>query len=437
VSSRGPRPGAWSAARRLAEKTPPARNRYVDFLRAVSILAVVSGHWLIAAPYVVQGRPRLGHMLGIDPWTQWLTFGFQVMPVFFIVGGFSNAASWDANRRSDGTYSFWLYSRLRRLIGPVLPLLALWMIVATIARWLGTSPELIRLASQAALVPTWFLAVYTLVVLLVPVTRAAWNRFGIASFWGLAVAAAAIDWARFAGELPWVGWANYLFVWLAVHQLGYLWKEGRLGGPARSLPWFLGGLAVLAVLIGWLDYPRSMVGVPGEAVSNTLPPSLAMLALGAAQAGLALSLEPLVKRWLSRLVPWTATVLINGMIMTVYLWHLTVMVLLIGVLVKLGGFGLGLEPGAPGWWATRPIWMAALTAALLPFLGAFGRYERPAAASPGEEPAAWRLVFGTILVCGGLALLALAGIRAWVIVLPFVGAGLLNPRTIPGFDRKL
>ncbi len=39
----------WSQAKDLAAKTPVERNRYVDFLRAVSILAVITGHWLIVA----------------------------------------------------------------------------------------------------------------------------------------------------------------------------------------------------------------------------------------------------------------------------------------------------------------------------------------------------------------------------------------------------
>jgi peptidoglycan/LPS O-acetylase OafA/YrhL len=42
----------WSRARDTAEKAPPERNRYVDFLRALSILAVVVGHWLVALPFI-------------------------------------------------------------------------------------------------------------------------------------------------------------------------------------------------------------------------------------------------------------------------------------------------------------------------------------------------------------------------------------------------
>ena len=415
---------AWATARLLAEKTPEARNRYVDFLRALSILAVISGHWLIAAPFVADGRPHLGHMLDIDPRTQWLTFLFQVMPVFFIVGGYSNSASWEAARRSGHGYASWLHARLRRLIGPLLPVLTAWVVIATIARWYGASPELIRYSSQAALVPIWFLAVYMLVVLMVPATRAAWRRFGVASFWFLVAGAVAVDLARFAGGYLWVGWANYLFVWLAVHQIGYFWRDGRLAGPARALPWLVGGLTGLVVLIGFFGYPRSMVGVPGEVVSNTLPPSVAMLALGAAQAGLLLSLEGPFRRWLRQTAPWSATILINGMIMTVYLWHMTVMILLVGLIVKLGGFGLTLTPGSPVWWGTRPIWMVLLSLALFPFLIVFGRFERPGKADDATRPAVWRMIAGTLLVCVGLALLSLAGIRVWVLALPFAGAAL-------------
>lgn len=36
----------WSQAAAVAARTPESRSRYVDFLRALSILAVISGHGL-------------------------------------------------------------------------------------------------------------------------------------------------------------------------------------------------------------------------------------------------------------------------------------------------------------------------------------------------------------------------------------------------------
>ena len=165
----------------------------MDFLRALSILAVISGHWLLAAPYVDNGALSLVNLLQSQPWTRWLTWGFQVMPVFFLVGGYANGVSWEAALRDGKSYSEWLTGRLQRLIGPVLPLVAAWAVLGALAMQMGVAPEIVRVGSQVALVPIWFLAVYTFVVLLVPITYRFWQRFGFASFWILAAAAAAND----------------------------------------------------------------------------------------------------------------------------------------------------------------------------------------------------------------------------------------------------
>ena len=101
------KPTVWSRARALAERTPETRNRYVDFLRAASITIVVLGHWSVAAAYVSDdGQLQLGDMLSLAPWTQWLTWVLQVMPIFFIVGGYSNGISWEAARREAKTTRF-------------------------------------------------------------------------------------------------------------------------------------------------------------------------------------------------------------------------------------------------------------------------------------------------------------------------------------------
>jgi peptidoglycan/LPS O-acetylase OafA/YrhL len=419
---------AWARARELAERTPGARNRYVDFLRAASILVVVIGHWLMAAPAMGAGAFSLGDMLHVAPWTQWLTWAFQVMPLFFVVGGYANAASWDATRRSGTGYASWIASRLQRLVLPVVPLLLLWAALAALAHRLGASAEMIRVGSQVAFMPTWFLAVYVMVVVVAPGTYWAWRRFGMASFWFLALGAVLVDAVAFSTDRPGLRWANYGFVWLAVHHLGYLWRDGKMRQPARALPWAAGGLGVLLVLVHGASYPVSMISVPGEAVSNSRPPTLALLALGAFHAGLVLALEAPARRALAGIRLWTATVLVNGSIMTLYLWHATVMVLAVGVAYWLGGVGLRAVPGSAGWWATRPVWLAVLFAALAAFVATFGRFERPA--RTGARLPAWRSVAGAAAVCGGLAVLALQGIgspgalgiRAGIVLLVLAGA---------------
>ena len=45
-----------SRAAELAAATPSSRDRFVDLVRAVSIVAVVLGHWLMAVPAWPPGR---------------------------------------------------------------------------------------------------------------------------------------------------------------------------------------------------------------------------------------------------------------------------------------------------------------------------------------------------------------------------------------------
>jgi hypothetical protein len=430
------RRGLWSRAAQLAADTPASRNRAVDFLRALSIFAVICGHWLLAAPFIADGQLGLTNLLQTEPWVQWLTWCFQVMPVFFLVGGYANGVSWQAALRDGKGYGEWLGGRLQRLIGPVLPLVLVWAVLGAAAAELGVAPEIVRVGSQVALVPIWFLAVYVVVVLLVPFTYALWQRLGFYSFWLLAVAAVLDDTLFFAASWEAAGWLNYAFVWLAVHQLGYAWHAGRFSGALRTSIFAIGGLALLLVLVLWGPYPVSMVSVPGEEISNTLPPKLPMLILGIAQSGTLLALEAPLRRWLARRAVWTATILVNGMIMTVYLWHITAAALVIGLALITGNVGLGLVPGSEAWWLSRPLWMIAYVIALGALLPLVSRFER--ARSGTVAVPAWRQIAGALLVCAGLALLALGGVggdgwlglRLSALALPFAGAWLggLLPR---------
>ena len=430
----------WSQAARLAAQTPPERNRYVDFLRAASICVVIVGHWLIVAIYNEDGQLVIAEALALIPWTQWLTWLLQVMPIFFLVGGYVNGLGWQSAQRRQEDYASWLSGRLHRLIVPVLPVLAAWTLIG--AFFIGVfsigaprfyvSASLLKIASQFALLPAWFLVVYILMVLLVPLSYRAWQRYGFASFWALTAAAVLVDLLALGVDWRILGWLNYLFVWLAVHQLGFAWQAGRMGGPRRCLLWAAGGLAALIALVTLGPYPISMVSVAGAEISNSLPPNLTLLALGVCQTGLLLALEKPVRRLLQRGALWTATVLINGIIMTIFLWHVTALLLAAGLAVATGA-GMSLVPGTADWWLTRPLWIAALVIALIPFAALFTRFERIGQAQRAAPPPAWRLLLGCALVCLGLATLTLRGIptETWpginllALSLPFVGAALV------------
>ncbi len=359
-------------ALRMAGATPPTRNRYVDFLRAMAILAVVVGHWLMAAVWIDGAGFHARNVLSEIQSTQWLTWALQVMPLFFLVGGFSNATSWS---RSDASYAAWLHSRLQRLVRPTLPLIALWVGLALAGPQIGLDAELARMGSQVALVPLWFLAVYVLMVAATPVTTSLWNRHGIRAVAVLSAAALAVDGLRAVTDSP-VGYANYGFVWGAIYLMGHAWHEGLLDDIQASLVLAItGGIALVAMtLVG--PYHVSMVGVPGVEFGNTAPPTAALLALGLTQIGLALMMQRPMRHILDRPRAWTATVLVNGSIMTIYVWHMTAMALTIGALKLVGSPILDVAPSAGiSWWMSRPLWIGILTAATIPFLAIFGRLE--------------------------------------------------------------
>ncbi len=429
----------WSQAKALAAQTPGDRNRYVDFLRAVSILVVVTGHWLIAGFYYADATLKSNEILVIQPQTQWLTWVFQVMPIFFIVGGYSNAASQAKARAQDLAYANWLASRLNRLVTPLLALLLGWGALAGLLQLADVSGEVVRLASRTALIPLWFLAIYIMLVVLAPASYAAWRRWGFASFWAFVLAGAVVDTAFFVLDFRLAGWSNYFWVWLAVHQLGYAWRDGRLGSPARLLAYAVLAFGLLVLLVTRGPYPLAMVGSPDEDLSNSLPPKITLVVLGVMQLGLLLSIEGPMRRILLAERVWAATVLINSMIMTLYLWHLTVMVGVVAVAYLAGGVGLGPQPGDADWWLTRPLWIVCLYALLLPAALLLSPLERRTRGADAPAPPASRQVVGAILICGGVGLLGrfgfgstpIPGLDAAAFLLVLIGAAISG--LLPGF----
>lgn len=329
--------------RRAAEATPAHRDRYVDLLRAVAISAVVAGHWLVVHVTDEGGGLSGTSVLDVAAWTRPLTWLFQVMPVFFLVGGYANTASLTSYLRRGGNATGWTLRRTDRLVRPTTTLLAVLAAAALAARAAGVGPQLVGLGVWLAGIPLWFLVAYLAAVVFTPVMYGLHRRFGLAVPVVLAALVGVGDLARFAPGVPWPGEANYLFAWLAVHQLGIAWREGALPDrPGVAAPLALLGLAALAGLTVAGPYPVSMVQAAGTEIQNTAPPTLALLALAVTQTGLALLCHRAGNRWLRRPRPWTAVVAVNSVIMTMYLWHMTAVVLGALALHAAGRFGSGM-----------------------------------------------------------------------------------------------
>ena len=105
-------------------------------------------------------------------------------------------------------------------------------------------------------------------------------------------------------------------------------------------------------------------------------------------------------------------ILLNQMIMSVYLWHITALIALVGILMLLGGIGLSVTPGTAGWWLARPLWVILLIATLAPILAVFMRFEAAPPTPPERAPGPARALIGALVTCAGLIAIALQGIGA-------------------------
>ncbi|WP_223167741.1 acyltransferase family protein [Nonomuraea sp. SYSU D8015] len=401
--------------RRLAERTPEHRDRHVDLLRAIAITAVVVGHWL-AVHVTYDGGLRGGNVLELVPWTRALTWLFQVMPIFFLVGGYANAASLAAHRERGGDAPAWALRRTDRLVRPTTALMVVLAGAALLARAAGADPELVGTGVWLAGIPLWFLVAYLAVVVLTPPMHALHRRYGLAVPITLTVLVGLGDVARLASPVPEVGEANFLFAWLAIHQLGFAWQDGRLPPrPRIGLPLATAGLVVLVVLTMPGPYPISMVGLAGQEIQNTSPPTLALLALAVTQTGLALACHDVACRWLRRLRPWTVVVTVNSVIMTLFLWHMTAVVL--GALAL---YPTGLLPDPPPvtplWLLLRVPWLVVLALVLGVLVAVFGPVERRSGPRPGPGAAVG-------VAAGGLTFLGTAGVLAGLLGVAIAGPG--------------
>jgi fucose 4-O-acetylase-like acetyltransferase len=415
-----------TTARELAAATPPTRNRYVDLLRFLSIALVVLGHWLLAVLGFRDGAFVGENLLELAPRFRIATWLFQVMPVFFLVGGYTNAISWESAMRRGESYGDWLRARCTRLLRPALWFVAFWTVLPMLAVAVALPSSMARVGGREVSLPLWFLSIYVLVVAAAPAVIALHRRFGANVFVALAAAVVLTDVVHYGLDQPWVAVANYASVWLAVIELGLLWRDGTLRNPSW-IPWVMlvAGVATLIVLVTSFDYPVSMITLSKADRSNAFPPSLALLALGVSQTGAVLLFESAAKRWLERPRVWLAVATANSMIMTFYLWNMSAVVLA-AVLVFPTGIAPQPEPLSTAWWLLRPAWIALCAVCLLPFLFGFRWAERPAAAATGRVGRALALV-GAIAAAAGLAVLAREAfpIQGEALLWPSVGVALV------------
>jgi peptidoglycan/LPS O-acetylase OafA/YrhL len=358
----------------LASKIPASRNRAVDALRVGAMCMVAVGHWL-AADVRVDGAGSItgGNGLAAMPALHPLTWIFQVMPLFFCVGGFANAASLASAARNNTPATTWIGLRLRRLLGPVAWFAAAWLAIVGVGTAVGAG-GMMRQAASLAVIPLWFLAIYVLDIALSPTLVRCWNRWQGRFVGALVSVVVVLDVLRVAGfsvaELP-----NVLIGWSCFQVMGIAWHAGWLT-PARRLVVGIAGGVVAVAAVGFGPWPVSMVQVPGMEFSNTWPPSLALIAFGMAQCMVAVSLAPRLDRRLAASTTLTKAVVVGGSCsMSVYLWHLSAFALAGAIAWPLGLLSSAPAGSSAALLAKLPL-MAMAAGILVALVALTGRKER-------------------------------------------------------------
>ena len=353
-----PRPSLFPSPAEVEAQTPADRDRAIDVIRIVSLVGVVFGHTVMATSTIRDDIFIWSNLLTASTVFQALTWVFQIMPLFFFAGVAASVQSW----KPESTWGGWLLKRCTRLYRPVFYYLAFWGVALTILKFVlpvhvwdpvaGVSIQLL-----------WFLGAYVLVLAAVPLlARITTTAQFAGAVFGTYAFIAAIDAIRINLDgYATLGYLNTV-VWLIPGVFGVAYRRNLLS--ARSaLAIGVGMLAVNIALLVFGPYELSLVGIETQHLKNMTPPSLLLAGHAIMMCAFAIAAAPAITRWAQRPRVWWLAAIGNSGAMTLYLWH---MPLLLGMHVTFAYLGLDrYDPADPGFIAlsvVQVVLMAAMVA---------------------------------------------------------------------------
>ncbi|GAA1797107.1 acyltransferase [Agromyces neolithicus] len=390
-------------------RTRVARDSSVDAIRIVLLVVVFALHAMMCGVSVGAAGPVLENALEGQAWFAPISWVVQIMPLFFIAGGFSSFHHWRSMRSRGATASDYVRARLDRLVRPALALVVVVSAGLAALAVAGLPAELVATAGFRIGQPLWFLGVYIAISALVPVMVRAHERARLLTPVVLLAAVVAVDITRLTTGAEPIGFLNLLLVWLLVQQLGFHLADGGLDRLSRGALWGTAGgaLALLVTLTVAGPYPPDMF-------VNLNPPTMTLVVLGVAQLALFQLARPRIRAFVERADASRLVAAVGERAMTVYLWHMPVLVALAGLsLVANATIALPLPgPLSLEWWVTRPVWLVVAAAAVVPVVLVFARFERGRRGDSGRAPAATSPASTAVdAICGvaGIAVLLVAG----------------------------
>jgi hypothetical protein len=339
--------------------TPATRDRAIDVIRIVSLVGVVVGHTVMATSTLRDGVFIWSNLLTASPVFQALTWVFQIMPLFFFAGVAACIDSW-----TPGTsWGNWLMRRCTRLYRPVFYYLAFWWVALAVLS--AVLPEHVyEPIAGISIQLLWFLGAYVLVLATVPVLA----RITTTGRLVVAVAAtyafvAVVDAIRIDVGWSALGYLN-MIVWVIPGMFGVAYRRRLLAGRAALTL----GAVMLAINVALLvlgPYELSLVGIETQQLKNMTPPSLLLAGHAIMMCAFVIAAVPAIARWAQRPRVWWLAAIGNSGAMTLYLWHIPLLLAMHLVFDYIGNPRF--DPSAPGFIAlsvAQLLIMGALVAAV-------------------------------------------------------------------------
>ncbi|MEU4545632.1 acyltransferase family protein [Nonomuraea dietziae] len=351
------------------------RDKYVDWLRALSLITVVVWHWAFTILQWSPEGPSPTSPLGFTSGLWILTWLFQVLPLFFYVGGYVHLLSWNrACERGTGIGAF-VWRRIKALAIPGLTLTGIWIGIGAGMTMLFDIPWMWRVV-LLVLSPLWFLIVYLVLIALLPVALWLHRRYDVLALIWLGGAALVVDVIRLRYGVEWVGWLNMILIWGLAHQAGFFYERVVVLPRRYDVAILWTGLFGLFGLVYSGLYPGSMVGVPGDKLSNMAPPTFVIVCLLIFQIGLVEVLRPTMERVLERPRWKRVNETINRFALPLFLFHTTGMAIALGLWWGLFGFPSADPRPNLMWWLERPFAIVGPLLCTLPVIYLFSRRKR-------------------------------------------------------------
>lgn len=400
---------AASASTPSTRAVPPAgapavRDSAVDLVRAACIVGVVALHAMMVGVAVTAHGPSFVNASDGRWWIIPLSWLFQVMPLFFVIGGFSAATAYRRSVGRGGDAIRFVAGRVHRLLRPAVVTVGVVGALLAVLAAAGVPDDLVTLAGFRFAQPLWFLGVFLVCQALVPALVRCHDRVPLTTIGVLAAAAASVDALRIVSGVDALGFLNLAFVWLALQQLGFFVADGRIDALSRRarVTAVIGAVAGLAVsFVSGIHSP--------DLVANINPPTTALLLVGIAHTALFTLLREPIAHFAQRPAMSRFTDFVTPRAMTIYLWHMPVLLGLAGLTV-LWALTTGLPlPAVDGaaWWLTRPAWLALALAATAAVALAAARVE--AEAAPAATGSARRVSLAVVAGTSAVALLLVVG----------------------------